>query len=93
MSNPFLDDVYDDLLVVCPECKEKTPASEWPDHEGTEVYCEDCGSHPGTACPKCDDRSDLVFCGVCAYCGRLQNSRDINDNLSGCRICLEEEDA
>lgn len=43
--------------VQCPECEEWSPAVEWTE---AEVGCEDCGSHDGVKCPRCDERHDHI---------------------------------
>ena len=42
----------------CPEC---TGLLEVPEDNDAEVYCEDCGSHPGFKCPHCEEMIDLIF--------------------------------
>jgi hypothetical protein len=44
--------------LVCPECEDKSPTSEWPD---CDVYCEDCGEHVAVMCPRCEERFDCVW--------------------------------
>jgi len=46
---------------TCPECHETSPADEWTE---CEPYCEDCGSHDGRACPRCDEQFDHVWGSV-----------------------------
>ena len=40
------------------ECRAWTPLCDWYE---SEVYCEDCGSHPALSCPACNYTRDLVF--------------------------------
>lgn len=47
-----------DGLVKCPDCELCSPAEWWPEQR---VYCDDCGDHPGTDCPLCGERYDLIF--------------------------------
>lgn len=44
--------------IKCHECNEFSPHGDWID---TEVYCEDCGSHPAIKCPKCHAIEDYVW--------------------------------
>ena len=43
---------------ACPECREISPADDWPERE---PYCEDCGSHDGRECPRCGEVFDHVL--------------------------------
>lgn len=86
MSNPFDLDVHDDEMVECPECHEKTVASDWPEGDGVAIFCDDCGEHPGTECPSCGERFDLVFWETCDGCGRLASAYEMQNFRCGqCR--------
>lgn len=39
----FSSSLLDSSRIRCPECREVSPLGEWSE---SEVYCEDCGSHP-----------------------------------------------
>ena len=54
----FTTELFNESIVICPDCKVPSPLSEW--NEG-EVYCEDCGSHAAMVCPRCEDRFDHVY--------------------------------
>lgn len=45
-------------LLRSDTCGEWSPDAEWSE---TEAFCEDCGSHPAIACPKCDAVFDTVY--------------------------------
>ncbi len=61
---------WDDFRLECPKCGLKeTDDKNFID---TEVYCEDCGSHPAIRCPKCGDTHSRVWEDlVCAECGLI----------------------
>lgn len=42
----------------CPECGETSPIEDWKECES---FCDDCGSHDGRMCPKCDEVFDHVW--------------------------------
>ena len=46
------------ILRKCPDCGVESLVSEW---EETEVFCEDCGSHPASRCPRCDEVFDEIY--------------------------------
>jgi hypothetical protein len=43
---------------TCPECGQTSPVEEWVE---CEPGCEDCGSHDGRRCPRCDETFDHVW--------------------------------
>jgi hypothetical protein len=51
-------DVPESERWLCPKCGEWSPHQEWAE---TEVYCEDCGSHDGRICPRCEESFDHVW--------------------------------
>lgn len=55
----FIGELSDDSNILCCECNNATPLSDW--REG-DVYCEDCGDHAALICPACEERHDHVFC-------------------------------
>jgi len=42
----------------CPECKTVRVVEDWA---YCALPCEDCGEHPGVACPECEATFDCVF--------------------------------
>lgn len=53
----FPSDLKDSDEVLCPECGEYSPLSDWA--EGA-VGCETCGEHDAIICPLCAERIDHV---------------------------------
>lgn len=51
-------DYDENTIIKCPECNEWTSIKEWKEGE---TYCEDCGSHYGIICPKCEEIFDHVW--------------------------------
>lgn len=43
---------------TCPECGETSPVADW---EEVEAGCEECGTHDGRKCPKCEEIFDHVW--------------------------------
>ena len=41
----------------CPECGEESSGWTATDY----IWCEDCGSHSGMVCPKCEWGVDLIY--------------------------------
>lgn len=44
--------------LYCPSCTATNETEQWAE---CELYCEDCGSHPGLRCPNCGEEYDQIF--------------------------------
>jgi len=51
-------DVKNRALWTCPACHQTSPAAEWQE---SRVPCDDCGSHDGRECPRCNRAFDHVW--------------------------------
>lgn len=69
----FEPEATDDCEILCSECDQWSPISEW---EECSTFCEDCGDHYGMQCPKCHRDQDAVW-------DTDQKSRAVGSQVAG----------